>query len=67
MPNIAILPTSELPRVSENISNDIGVDIQAILSSLAGSAAKLRQNTGQLSALSTAKKQAGFFIPIGYN
>ena len=41
-PNIAILPTSDLPEISSNISNDIGVDIEAILSSLAGSASKIR-------------------------
>ena len=42
-PNIAILPTSDLPRISSNISADVGVDIEAILKSLAGSAASIRQ------------------------
>ena len=41
-PNIAILPTSELPEFSSNISHDIGVDIEAILSALAGSASKMK-------------------------
>ena len=41
-PNIAILPTSDLAGISSNISQDIGVDIEAILSSLAGSASKIR-------------------------
>ena len=41
-PNIAILPTHDLAGFSSNISQDIGVDIEAILSSLAGSASKLR-------------------------
>ena len=41
-PNIAILPTSDLPEFSSNISHDIGVDIEAILSALAGSAAKMK-------------------------
>ena len=41
-PNIAILPTSELPDFSSSISHDIGVDIEAILSALAGSASKMK-------------------------
>ena len=41
-PNIAILPTQDLSGFSSNISKDIGVDIEAILSSLAGSASRLR-------------------------
>ena len=41
-PNIAILPTHDLAGFSSNISKDIGVDIEAILSSLAGSASKLQ-------------------------
>jgi hypothetical protein len=41
-PNIAILPTSDLPRISPNISRDIGVDIESILNSLAGSASRIR-------------------------
>ena len=41
-PNIAILPTDQLDDFSSNISGDIGVDIEAILSSLAGSASKIK-------------------------
>ena len=41
-PNIAIVPTSELPEFSSNISHDIGVDIEAILRALAGSASKMK-------------------------
>ena len=41
-PNIAILPTADLPKISPNISRDIGVDIESILNSLAGSASRIR-------------------------
>ena len=41
-PNIAILPTADLPQISPNISRDIGVDIESILNSLAGSASRIR-------------------------
>ena len=41
-PNIAILPTADLPQISSDISKDIGVDIEAILNSLAGSAAMIK-------------------------
>ena len=38
-PNIAIVPSSRLPQITSDISRDVGVDVEAVLSAIANSAA----------------------------